>query len=211
MKLSTDTWHFRNWEYWLDNSISTLSSKYKKQWITKIYSFEYEQYDMSVYQDYILEKVDSGTNIYSKAEFQPNLCAYFWVAVLRSPVLRSSKNLSQWGYDHQGALFLSLITLATLFLGTLVNFVYSDLGAWWHPYLFVAAFFAGVIALFFLCLGLSHLMSEVLWPKIEERRDRKNSQERVQQEKGPSIFVEHLKAKKKKVCPILEFEESNSG
>lgn len=54
------------------------------------------------------------------------------------------------------------------------------------------------------------IILDKIWPIISPylpKWEKKEKKEKIKKEKGPNILLEYLKAKKQKICPIIEFEE----
>lgn len=207
MKLKKDTWHYRNWEAWLTLSRSKRSRMYNKQFFCfaneddlktfekrrgmPLKKFIVEEQSEDHFADYI---------VYEPEMRQANLCMYFWAATVRGPALR----VAHWLGDHPGAAVPLFIISLILFVGGFWNLLDSEV-VWWHPYVWTAVAFAIIAAGATAFLFLSYVWTDKVWPALRKRHYDKMNQ--PEPEKGPNIVMEHIKAKKSKMCPILEFED----
>ena len=107
-----------------------------------------------------------------------NLCAYFWLAVF-------------------GAFLYFLVILVVIG----VAFCLASIGlAWWSPDFILPAFIGGALSV--ACL-LCFLMMTIEERKTDERWAAMG--EEPSPEKEPNLVIAYLKAKKEKVCPIINF------
>lgn len=201
MKLSKNTWHFRNWETWLEHSDSKRASKFKRKYRGRVYRSDYPHLDWKQYENLIQEVEDDG---FATALYKPgqpaNLCIYFWVAILRGPWHRAMR----WFSEHEAIAFFTAIAMVIFIIGTAWNLFDPDI-SWWLPYTMLVSLLAGAVAAGFAGLGIAYFVREKAWPAYKHWLNKQEPREK--KDKEPNIFKEHIKAKKSKVCPILEFEE----
>lgn len=139
--------------------------------------------------------------------FKPTLCRYFWATLLSIFVLLIKGISILFGLSCVALLaWVTLIntfmTLFSLLTGIGMDHAVHDLG------------FATIISfIFFITLGsfISFIRGDInFWPKwfpvgkwINKLRNKTN---KVSETK-PNLIVEYIKAKKAKVCPLVELEE----
>lgn len=182
MKVNKSSWHYRVFDWWVNTSEAKRARKYQDREVFKYYE-EGDERDPDGWT--------SGRYVHVSGD-PVSLCPYFWIVVLRAPLY--------WLFNTKpGIILFGLIAFFTAW--TAVTFVGGN--AWW---VFPAWAF-GLAAATAVVVALSGLIA-VGWDKFKDWNDkRKHSKPKV--EKEPSLVTEFVKAKKSKVCPILEFEEDN--
>jgi len=185
MKISADTWHARNWHFWLEKSHSFK----KEQFISKTFS--------------VFDPESGDWNIATKERRQPDLCTYTRIVMFYSPMLRFSRFHDRLK-DFQR---LTLDALIVIFLfGTffhLVALIDSTLNpSWWLPYAIGIVGTLGVAAFFGIVFTFLWLVLDVIKPAMSSLRHKEDSESN-----RPNILIERVKARKRKVCPLIEFEE----
>lgn len=209
MKVSRDTWHGRNWSAWLSHSRSRRAMNYRPMFLSFVHSDdEWEEFHKRhnvTPGDLIIQRNEENDyyckyTVYEKPSRQANLCMYFWAAVLRGPTLRAAN----WLGDHPGVAAPLIAASLTLFIGGFWNILDSEI-VWWLPYVLIAGGILGVVVGGFLGLGVAYGLSQHVWPRVRLWYHRRKKQ--PVPEKEPSIVIEHIKASKSRVCPILEFED----
>lgn len=198
MKLSKDTWHYRNFEAWQYNSNSIHTRDLRPR-----YDFEPVTYDNGVSVK-LERKLVEGR--------QPDLCTYTRIALFYGPWHR----LVRWNKNHRNILSwisFSLIAYALLSVLSAAIFLSTDgenspiwNGAEWvvwflFPFAIAAAVLLVVSVIVLVAVGLSMLSDKFK----DWRREHKYAV--ATKTKPPNILVERVKAHKQKICPMLEFED----
>jgi len=112
-----------------------------------------------------------------------NLCNYFWQVA--GPIL-----------------LISIFTIAWI---SLVVSLVVAFGFWGVVFrVLIGLAFTLVAVIIFAGIGL---LAEEVWERWDEQRPKKPKKTKSYKEKQPNIFFAWLKAKKDKVCPIIEFEQ----
>lgn len=153
MRLSKDTWHYRNYELWLDRSEFLKAHELRNG---------YRQID---------------------------LCTYIRIALFWGPIRR----IPRWCDAHPIAAIGIVFSVVWVTLGGLIS-LDSDMTLFQAFILYPAIVFSLLIALAGVVMGVYYLGEWLV--------DRKETVEKAQ----PNIIFEHIKAKKRKVCPLIEFE-----
>lgn len=194
MELSKGTWHYRNWEYWLEHGAFRSTKRFRETEERRHVWNEQLQF-----HDYKLVTIPPQS---------VSLCTYFWIAVLRAPFWRVIK----WSGANPAISIPAWFLIAVGIIGTLVNHFDSNISAWWHPYAILIGWAVGFVisgaAIIALCVGWSEYGGPWLKEKYYLRRQRDRPEVG---EKQPNIFVETVKAKKSKVCPILHFTDPENN
>jgi hypothetical protein len=160
MNISRDTWHAKSFDYWKRKSTSELKRQFNGQ---------------SMSNDRYTPRMFGGDGLKRPV----TLCSYFWIAVLRSPLLR----LTHLAQDNPKVSIPSLLLIAMLamgFLGLLAE----------GTFIGGLLFFFGMLGLIAAFLGLMYT-GAVVSEKASERG---------------GLLPEYVRAKKRKVCPIIEFD-----
>ena len=143
-----------------------------------------------------------------------NLCSLFWgtlwgilMTVLTFPFAIYAAATKDYKADHNfstfGGIMYLFIEIAFLLLGVLgiatlaTSFKYetiSELPMW--MYIFGFLFYYLLIGI----IGLIMYLVSIIYENISEKIGRKTP-------KKPNIFMEYVKAKKKKICPIIEYKD----
>lgn len=127
---------------------------------------------------------------------QPDLCTYTRIVLLYGPAYR----LGGWLHRHD---WVAPALMLTFLYGFFVVYGYAvaaeeGYSGWWFPWLVVPAVVFGMVAVAF--AGIAGFFFTL--DKIKNRRRRARSQP-----SEPNVIGEYLKARKSKVCPIIEFKE----
>lgn len=154
----------------------------------------------------LLARNEITGDLHSK-NFKPTLCRYFWATLMSVLVLVFKGFAALLAIFGAVCMFWlifgnTFMTLFSLYTGVGLDYTAHDLG------------FAmiGVICLIILGVGTeSFLKSEInFWPEwfpvgkwVNKLRNKTN---KIKESK-PSLVVEYIKAKKSKVCPLLELED----
>lgn len=131
---------------------------------------------------------DKSYGIYS-GNVSNSLCIYFWQVV------------SRFFIAGLVAVVCSLI-LWCMIVAPLLNLVLGfTTGVWWlgGTMINVFTFFGGIM--WFAFLGIS--FTEIVWPKLKAKYFVKASERQPK----PSLIGSYIKAKKDKICPVIEFED----
>jgi len=189
MKIFTDTWHARNWHFWLNHTSSSKA----------------DQFFNSTHSSYNFEKNDWDVVI--REGRQPDLCTYTRVVFLWSPALRFNSFRERQDTFVQVILDAFGITLLFGAIFHLIAFIDSGIDvSWWYPYAIGIVGILGISALVGVVYFTIWLVLDVL-PKVISYLRRKNESE----EYHSSLIVKRVKAHKQKVCPIIEFEEKETN
>jgi len=162
VKLNKDTWHGRNWEYWLKTSVAKRAYKYRE-------------------------------DPWGRTRSPANLCIYFWVAVARTPWLKAVRN------EKVQLAVMSIFIYAIAFV--LGNVGFSEFLGMSPLFMFLINPLLALIAvgIVIACVTFGSFL-------IEKYRHRKY----IHRKSEPNIVREYAKAKKSKVCPIIEFEDDRT-
>jgi hypothetical protein len=147
-----------------------------------------------------------------------SLCPYFWLTVLACicvpfvalgrPIGRAIDRMEPWSRTSKARVAVALwLVWMGLWGGYATYESIINIGLW------ATLFWAGVIvAVVGLFIGLFLLIMWFLDNRVPQSRPVRESrpyrQPKAPREPRPSLFLMWIKAKKDKVCPIVEFEEA---
>ena len=119
-----------------------------------------------------------------------DLCRYFRTVMIYAPL--------RWFFQREGRVKPAAVFMALGFLAYLS--IVGVMLAREHGWAFSLIPFAGTLAFLGLLFGADFLLE--LYGNLRERRAAKGEGKRE-----PSLVWEYVKARKRKVCPILEIED----
>lgn len=170
----------------------------KDSWHARLYAWWQKKIpSSSVYSLHRTMRYNFNLERYERVEPRAtSLCHYFWVVVLRAPIrgLFQGEIITTKYRIPVPAIFLPVVAVATLILGL----AYATTGT-----LQVLGVLLGVVAGVALIIG-------GLWVWDEWVEDWWIARNTAKHQKGDGLahlIGERVKAKKKKVCPIIEFTE----
>ena len=128
---------------------------------------------------------------------QPDLCTYTRIVVLYAPFHRLGRfhDKHEWFQNLCTFIFLYLIALIMGFAILTVDEVNLPV---WSAFVFPFIFYPAV----------GGIVLSVVWckQKLDDWAER-TPVDKPQKKKQPNVVLEYVKAKKRKICPIIEFED----
>lgn len=122
-----------------------------------------------------------------------SLCKYFWSAIGSTLILPLVALWRLFSVDTQDKITLSIC------IGVLVAFNI----AWaWFNWLALLSVYGGIGAMLGIIYGVNWLKNKFYHPKPKPPKAKKPKTVKA---KHPNIVLEYLKARKRKVCPIIEW------
>lgn len=186
LTLSKDTWHYRNFRAW---QLYTNSKRHPDL---------LPRYEWAVGESYDRVELPSIR--------QPDLCTYTRIAFIYGPARR----LGHWIGSNDKRLSIAIVLGIYSFFAAILSAVKllggEEVPEWWQVFAYPAlAMVGGAILLLFVFLVFASLdlakekYTEYKWNKVET--------EEQKPEPEPNVIIEFVKAKKRKICPFIEFAE----
>jgi len=209
LEVKTNTWHYHNYSAWLEHSTSLKALELQPQIYARYSAYEREFLGDHWGDGFFTEETTTPVGnkqytVYKKPTRQANFCTYFWAAVLRGPFWR----VMTWYGRHEILAFISVILAIILITGTVVGLADPDT-SFLQAYLRVGTGVTIAIVAFGVIVYLLYYIKDNLVPKFIEWRYLKED-DKPKKEPEPNIFVEQIKAKKRKVCPMVKFVDDET-